>query len=427
MRKFSFISVLAAAAAATLSLVSCDKLKNDIQYLGAQIVIDESQIPSDMPTPDTYDVTFTNKVTGYSVSVKSSQNGKGEKIASTSNIISGVYDITVTANVSLGGRQFNFTGSQTNVTIVATLADCVVKVTGAEAGDLVIKEVLYNAADDGTTAGYQLQTFIEIYNNSDVVKYADGLAVGMPLSRETFQWTYAKDAYEKEGETYDVGIPDDEKYVFLGNTVWQAPGTGTQYPIQPGESIVIAAYAKNHTETVSSSIDLSTADFENFCDHYKEANGQVDCNAINMNLTTAVSGPTKYYSITVTGRGIVLFRPSVPLRDKDFIRSSNYPTSFGLEVLKSDVIDAVDFVNNATTKKWIDSDLDAGKLLNQGNKLGKGYLRKTKTTRGDGRIILQDTNNSTDDFISTDATEEGKPVIRRNAKRCAWSTWTTAQ
>ena len=426
MCKKSIFSVLAAAAVAALSLVSCDKIKNDIQYLGAQIVIDESQIPENMPKPDTYDVTFTNKVTGYSVSVKSSLNEKGEKIASTSNIISGVYDITVTANATLGGRQFNFTGSQTNVTIVATLADCVVAVTGAEAGDLVIKEVLYNAADDGTAAGYQLQTFIEIYNNSDEVKYADGLAIGMPLSRETYQWTYQKDGYEKDEVTYDVGIPDDEKYVFLGNTVWQAPGTGTQYPIQPGESIVIAAYAKNHTETVNSSIDLSTADFENFCEHYKETNGQVDCNAINMNLTSAIATVTKYYSITVTGRGIVLFRPSVPLRDGNFIRSSNYPTTVGLEILKSDVIDAVDFVNKASSQKYIDSDLDAGKLLNQGNKSGKGYLRKTKETRQDGRIILQDTNNSSNDFISTDETEEKKPVIRRNAKRCAWSTWTTA-
>jgi hypothetical protein len=45
--------------------------------------------------------------------------------------------------------------------------------------------------------------------------------------------------------------------------------------------------------------------------------------------------------------------------------------------------------------------------------------RKVKETRPDGRVILQDTNNSTDDFEVMD-----NPQIRRyDAQAPSWNTW----
>ena len=50
-------------------------------------------------------------------------------------------------------------------------------------------------------------------------------------------------------------------------------------------------------------------------------------------------------------------------------------------------------------------------------------MRKVAETLPDGRIVLQDTNNTTDDFTVNDT-----PQIRRyGVKRPAWSTWNTAQ
>ena len=41
------------------------------------------------------------------------------------------------------------------------------------------------------------------------------------------------------------------------------PGSGKDYPVEPGHSILVAAKsARNHTESAATSIDLSGADFE---------------------------------------------------------------------------------------------------------------------------------------------------------------------
>ena len=42
---------------------------------------------------------------------------------------------------------------------------------------------------------------------------------------------------------------------------WQFPGTGTDYPLQPGEETIIAINAINHMDIASQSVDLSKADF----------------------------------------------------------------------------------------------------------------------------------------------------------------------
>ena len=53
----------------------------------------------------------------------------------------------------------------------------------------------------------------------------------------------------------------------------------------------------------------------------------------------------------------------------------------------------------------------------------QSIVRKVASTREDGSIVLQDTNNTSEDFTVNDA-----PEIRRyGVHRPSWSTWTTAQ
>ena len=416
--------ILAGLAIVALAFASCKK-DEGVKYLSSNITIDESALDG-APSPESYVVTFTSTatefvrektVTGTTVSVDS--------------LVTGVYDVTVQAQFSYAGYAYNYIGTAKNVEVSADGVDCTIKVAATKAAALVFKELYYNGCKDNNNANLLYDGFIEIYNNSDQTVYADGLCIGMILSPNTYEWKYAAGGYtDKSGNTYDVGIQNDEDYFFVGNTVWQVPGTGKEYPVAPGESIVIAGYAMNHTANATASIDLSTADFENWCQHYADANAQADCNALNMNLVAEVAAATKFYSITVTGRGVVLFHQDAPIRSTDFIRSSNYPTSVGLEVLKKDLIDAVDLVNNATTKKWVHEEFDAGKVLSQGNYSGKSVLRKVVSTTEDGRVILQDTNNSTEDFIYCDDSSlevKGKQIRRFGAGRPSWSTWTTAQ
>lgn len=418
----SITRLSAAILLAGLALAACNK--DEVKYLSSNVTIDESGLAG-APSPESYTVTFTNTTTEEVIQVES----EGTTVV-VEKLTKGVWDVVAQAQFSYAGYAYNYIGTASQVTVDTDGYEVVIKVSATKAAALVIKEVYYNGCKDDKNANYLYDTYLEIYNNSDQTVYADGICVGMPLSPLTYEWKYGKDAYtDKENNTFDVGIADDDKYIFLGNTVWQIPGKGTEYAVAPGESVVIAAYAKNHTDGAASSIDLSTADFETYCDHYGEK-GQVNCKAIDMALVAPVANPTNWFSFTVTGRGIVIFHQETPVRGTDFIRSSNYPTSVGLEVLKADVIDAVDLVANANTKKWIDETLDAGKVLSQGNYSGKSVLRKVASTTEDGRVILQDTNNSTEDFITCEDSNlenKTKQIRRYGANRPSWSTWTTAQ
>jgi len=425
------VKLLAIIGIVAMTFASCKK-DEGVKYLSSNITIDESGLDG-APSPESYKVTFTSTSTEF-VREKTS-NGTS---VSVDSLVTGVYNVTVQAQFSYAGYAYNYIGTAQNVEVSADGVDCTIKVSATKAAALVVKEVFYNSTKDNNGGNYMKDLFVEVYNNSDQTVYADGVCLAMTMSPNTYQWKYipagtVTENKDKEGNyltyEYDLGIQDDEKYIFVGMTVWQIPGEGSTYPVAPGESIVIAGYAMDHTTVSSASVDLSTAEFETYCDHYGEK-GQTDCNAINMNLVAAVANPTNNFWLTVTGRGFIIFHQDTPIRSTDFIRSSNYPTSVGLEVLKTDVIDAVDLVANEKTKKWLSEDLDAGKVLSQGNYCGKSVLRKTASTTEDGRIVLQDTNNSTEDFIyCTDTSlEEAKPVIRRfGVGRPSWSTWTTAQ
>jgi hypothetical protein len=63
--------------------------------------------------------------------------------------------------------------------------------------------------------------------------------------------------------------------------------------------------------------------------------------------------------------------------------------------------------------------LDAGAATVGGTYLGVSVGRKVKETKTDGRVILYDTNNSSEDFEVLNP-----PVIRRyGAKAPSWNTW----
>ena len=67
--------------------------------------------------------------------------------------------------------------------------------------------------------------------------------------------------------------------------------------------------------------------------------------------------------------------------------------------------------------------LEAGWIKCKTTGSNQSVVRKVAETLPDGRIVLQDTNNTTDDFTVNDT-----PQIRRyGVKRPAWSTWNTAQ
>ena len=373
-------------------------------------VIDESSL-GEAPSPGMYKVTITNigteEVKVFSVKPDSKDSFE---------IVPGVYSVTAQAHGNQGGRAYNYIGSLSSVTITdADGVSTVIKVSASASSALVFKEIHYNASKSRNAIGeltnynYLKDTVFEIYNNSEDVVYADGLCLGDPMSHKTFD--------------FSDKIENASNYVFIYSYVWQVPGSGTDYPIAPGESFIIAASAIDHSQ-VSNSVDLSTAEFECICDKYKE-HGQSDANAVNMTLACTIMANYLGNQLgKFTDAAWVIFYPSVPLRKDGEYLESNHANNFGLEVLKSDILDAIDLLKTENPdNKRLEPELDAGWLKCETTGGNQSVVRKIASTREDGSIVLQDTNNTSEDFTVND-----KPEIRRyGVKRPSWSTWTTAQ
>ena len=129
-------------------------------------------------------VILTNTNTGDSYTGTSSTNG----VASFNGIVPGVYNITATKNMT--DVEFNstfgyaptstnvqFNGNQESVTVNVNVTATTIELKSARIGDLVIKQIYYAGSHTTQGASFRDQ-FIEIYNNSNEVIYADGLYIG---------------------------------------------------------------------------------------------------------------------------------------------------------------------------------------------------------------------------------------------------------
>src|SRR5690606_9844710 len=175
-------------------------------------------------TPGTYDVSTTlvvdaatyTSVTGITTDEDIYFNGSVEKLQ--------VYENTVTNLDLLIGR----------------------------VGSWVFKQIYYAGSNGQRGASFR-DTFFEIYNNSNQIMYADSLYFGQvegtinTTAGEWYQSNLQFDWNKSIGMVTDPGLNANTDYIYAYN-IFMIPsdGTGKKYPVNPGESIIIAANAINH-------------------------------------------------------------------------------------------------------------------------------------------------------------------------------------
>ena len=103
-------------------------------------------------------------------------------------------------------------------------------------------------------------------------------------------------------------------------------------------------------------------------------------------------------------RGFVLFKTrniNNHVESNTDIRANNIGNAVtAIRLSNSEVLDAVDLGNPETIKaKTISSSLDLGFTYCSSTYNGKSVRRKVSHVEADGRVVYQDTNNSTVDFI----------------------------
>ncbi|NCS88134.1 MAG: hypothetical protein AUK34_14295 [Ignavibacteria bacterium CG2_30_36_16] len=188
--------------------------------------------------------------------------------------------------------------------------------------------------------------YIELYNSSDSVQYVDGFIV-MRVSGNN----------EGKGSGADE---DDDNDIDGVTYIFKFPGSPGEknYPIQPGEFMVLASDAVNHKNSMSTSIDLSNANWE----FYNQFSSTDIDNPNVPNLENLRSDRLVDFLINLTADVIVV--------------ASGVDTVWldGIDI--STIIDGVEYQSNPTSKQTLDDRVDRGFALSPPKYSGQSMQRR---------------------------------------------------
>lgn len=347
-------------------------------------------------------VKVRNMVSNRSDSVKADALGNAVLV-----VEQGTYQIAantkqlVSTTVSDGGgtksfsQEVSLVGLIENQILVGDISAVSVKLTPVSlSSGFVIKEVYFAGCTTPLNAKYWKDQYIEIYNNSDKVLYADGLSiaeVSHTTSLETDDWA-----------KFNIGG------VVVG-TVYTIPGAGTSYPVQPGKSIVIANVAIDHTVEIPSSVNLTKANWEWYDDNKLD----VDVPEVPNLIKNFSYSATVWIMHTRGYRGYLIFQEPNMARFLETYKvtrpnASGSGTVSAISVPYASIIDAVELSNPAAFMlKAMPASVDASFTYVTAANSGKCVRRKVDRVV-DGRVVYQDTNNSAVDFMPNQAPAPGK-------------------
>jgi len=332
---------------------------------------------------DNYQVVWTNLSSNRSYEGLTQADG-----TLTLEVPQGIYSLSVEGkSEDVNSANFlNFQAATREVAISGTemLHQCVLEHSVSGDGWL-FREIYFSGSTTTNNKSYWQDQYFEIYNNSNEVLYADGLTV-------------AESDYTN---TSDNNIWSDllPGTVAVG-TLYSVPGNGNDYPVNPGSSIILASNGINHkVVNENSPVDLSKADFE----WYDEHNLDTDVPEVP-NLIKHFSYSATVWILHTRGyKAYILFHPGEEMSEfmnKNFVRSF---TASGSETVRvgvpiKSVYDAVEISQpEGPASKALPAGLDKGFSYCNGANLGVCIKRKVAGEEN-GRVILQDTNNSSVDF-----------------------------
>ncbi|WP_340063996.1 DUF4876 domain-containing protein [Ascidiimonas aurantiaca] len=366
----------------------------------------------------------------------------------TLSLIPGVYNINVSrvftpeAYQQFFGQSVNqnvtFNASLQNVQINAnTSANTSMELVTGLIGNLVLKQIYFAGSDVRLGASLRDQ-FFEIHNNSNQTLYLDGLyfaqlrgTTRVPSNPREYHLPNGQyDWSQSIGQ--DAGAASNTDFVYA-DEVLRIPGSGTQYPLEPGKSMIVAATALNHRaplvvqdengETVTfevpepnRTIDLSNAPFEGYFRPFQESQGEnwldsdIDNpNSVNVEIAfKSVSSQDLILDAFGRDAFIIFFADdtqfegwkAVPLPSIGADNFSETTATF-LRIPNSVIIDGVETQRDDPSRgkpKRLSDAIDAGEISTIRGAYSSESVRRKIESQSEGRIFYKDTNNSTNDF-----------------------------
>ena len=280
-------------------------------------------------------------------------------IADFTGLPAGDYTIFARREFVAGAQKKVFTGfADVHVEGDEAVADTLYLST-VTVNSLMINEVYYCGSD--YSKFYFYDQYVELYNSSQDTLYLDGCIITRNSS---------------------TNVTDLEEIDFVRAVyAFQFPGapiTGRQYPIIPGQFVVIAADAIDHSVYSGLGADLSSADWECF----NALGSDYDVPGIPNILSIHPSSRTDYM-ISLTHDAVVL-----TTGEEYWIDEVDGAIRIALPLYS--VIDGVEYASSSDKTKYLTMRIDAGFAG-----LGCAKYSGESTER---REIGVDVNNSTFDF-----------------------------
>ncbi len=329
------------------------------------------------------------------------------------SVVEGIYNITFLGSgyYIIDGTDYHnpvtLQGSKESVTITGDNLSVDMSLIVTEPnleGDFVFSELFLTGTYKPTGTVYNGDQYVVIHNNSNKVQYADKLIF--------FESKFATNT------KYDY-TPDVMSEAVAVHAMMIVPGDGTTYPIEPGESFIIADNAMNHLEANTNSTDLSNALFEW---HSDLSTIDVDNPSVTNLENVYLSSGTFWMANKQGTRAYVIGRLPEDVTTESFLADYKYDYSYAIGSYTMNASTykfpndwILDGVNLSPTSAFVwrvmDDTVDLGYASFGANtttseNAGMAVVRKVDETNtaAEGRTILVDNNNSTSDFETVGAT-----------------------
>jgi hypothetical protein len=263
-------------------------------------------------------------------------------------------------------------------------------------GALVISE-LYASYPSADEVDWSYHLYLEIYNNSDTTIYLDGMILGEAIPYHLDNPPNYTCASMEPFRNDPDGVWSDMFHQF--------PGSGAEYPLDPGGIAVVAMDAIDHSQYHPSFPDLTDADFElsGFADvdnpavpNLPDIGLEYDRRGHGMSLG---SFNTYFLSESVDVETLPRASPWAPPYVREYVR---FPREALLDVLAAQEDNALHEQNYPHCHEQVHRNFDrlaGGFTKGGGVDLEYSVQRVVIDSTPDGRAILQDTNTSGVDVV----------------------------
>lgn len=373
-----------------ISLSSCKK-EYDIKYSGVNIDLTTPAGITDYTISNVI-LTFREANTGIITKAALDGNGTIDKVLQT-----GSYSVSLDGEIAYTQNNnpieskikshkdgIAINGSDLTLNLDLFIVD--------ENAGFIFKEIFFTGTQTPENKTYQGDKYFIIYNNSEDTLYADGLMIAQSSFNTITRRTYT---------------PDVMNEAFTSAEIVMIPGSGKEYPVAPGAQIIIANNAINHLENNANSFDLRNADFEiQLIAALNVDNPEVtNMLSVSGSITMHNSGFTSYVLARLPEGMTVDEYKTANLYTYEYNNGGRIISNNAYKIPNNYIVDAVN-LSSLSGFQWILTapSLDMGwsycaKASGDVTRFKKTVLRKILTTNPDGRVIYQDTNNSTVDFI----------------------------